>query len=179
MSSRHQPAHPSFLRSLADRIACRPAPLVIYAFSNSEELKRNRTEQPSFLSTTDLDNYFVTVLDKTRSGTIVFNDVFTQLRVPNLPFGGFAESGCMSWLFTLSRLSSKADRLPFHATDGAYSSKASFDTFSHRRGFVNVPPSYVFVLIFNENPADLLCISGRKRLCSPVTGHTQTISTTL
>ncbi|TCD62396.1 hypothetical protein EIP91_006950 [Steccherinum ochraceum] len=80
-------------------IAQQPAPLVIYAFTESEDIKRK-------------------LFAETRSGAIVFNDVYSQLRIQEIPFGGFGESGY-----------------------GTYFGKASFDAFSHKRSFVNIPSS--------------------------------------
>ncbi|KAG6811609.1 hypothetical protein H0H92_006624 [Tricholoma furcatifolium] len=48
--------------------------LVLYAFTESEETKR-------------------ALLERTMSGNLVFNDVFQQLSVNELPFGGVGESG--------------------------------------------------------------------------------------
>ncbi|TCD62394.1 hypothetical protein EIP91_006948 [Steccherinum ochraceum] len=80
-------------------ISMQSSPLAIYAFTHSEDLKHQ-------------------LMAKTRSGAVVYNDVFTQLRVQGLPFGGSGESGY-----------------------GTYFGKASFDTFSHYRNVVNIPPS--------------------------------------
>ncbi|KAF6765588.1 Aldehyde/histidinol dehydrogenase [Ephemerocybe angulata] len=49
-------------------------PLVIYAFTESEEVKRE-------------------VKTGTMSGNVVFNDTFNQLSVDEIPFGGVGESG--------------------------------------------------------------------------------------
>ncbi|GJE99311.1 aldehyde dehydrogenase [Phanerochaete sordida] len=58
------------------------------------------------------------VLNNTNSGTLALNDTFTQLAVYEMPFGGHGASGY-----------------------GAYFRKDSFDTFTHRRSFINVPPA--------------------------------------
>lgn len=50
------------------------------------------------------------------SGGVSLNDLMTQIAVPNLPFGGFGQSGM-----------------------GAYHGQMSIDTFSHRRSIVHVP----------------------------------------
>ncbi|KAJ7032244.1 Aldehyde/histidinol dehydrogenase [Mycena alexandri] len=57
-------------------------------------------------------------LTSTRSGTLVLNDTFVQLSVHEMPFGGQGDSGY-----------------------GSYLHKFSFDTFVHRRSFINVPPT--------------------------------------
>ncbi|KAH8100216.1 Aldehyde/histidinol dehydrogenase [Cristinia sonorae] len=91
-------------------IAAQPSPLVIYAFTNSDDLKHK-------------------LLQQTRSGSVVFNDIYTQLSVHQLPFGGFAESG-----------------------HGSYYGKATFDTFTHRRNFVNVQPSSEHLFVHRYRP---------------------------
>ncbi|EKM49616.1 uncharacterized protein PHACADRAFT_179029 [Phanerochaete carnosa HHB-10118-sp] len=58
------------------------------------------------------------VLSKTNSGSFVLNDTLTQLAVYEMPFGGHGASGY-----------------------GAYHSKDSFDMFTHRRSYINVPPA--------------------------------------
>ncbi|KAF8172803.1 Aldehyde/histidinol dehydrogenase [Mycena galopus ATCC 62051] len=58
-------------------------------------------------------------LESTSSGTLVLNDTFTQLGVYEMPFGGYGDSGY-----------------------GSYLGKYSFDTFVHRRSYMNVPPSF-------------------------------------
>ncbi|THH31531.1 hypothetical protein EUX98_g2637 [Antrodiella citrinella] len=82
-----------------DQISNQPSPLAIYAFTSNEEIKHK-------------------LLQRTRSGAVVYNDVITQLTVKELPFGGVGESGY-----------------------GRYYGKSSFDTFSHRRNFLNVQPA--------------------------------------
>ncbi|KAJ7573939.1 Aldehyde/histidinol dehydrogenase [Mycena floridula] len=57
-------------------------------------------------------------LHSTQSGTLVLNDTFVQLGVYEMPFGGQGESGY-----------------------GSYLGKYSFETFIHRRSYINVPPS--------------------------------------
>jgi len=52
-----------------------------------------------------------------RSGSLVQNDCVQQLDVPEMPFGGIGESGYGTWF-----------------------GKHSFDMFTHRKGFMNVPP---------------------------------------
>ncbi|KAJ6598007.1 Aldehyde/histidinol dehydrogenase [Mycena sp. CBHHK59/15] len=61
-------------------------------------------------------------LDSTRSGTLVLNDTFSQLGVHEMPFGGQGESGY-----------------------GSYLGKFSFNTFVHRRSYINVPPEQPFL----------------------------------
>ncbi|TCD61178.1 hypothetical protein EIP91_008822 [Steccherinum ochraceum] len=73
------------------------SPLVIYAFTNNEETKEK-------------------LLNRTTSGSLVFNDTTIQLAVHEMPFGGHGESGY-----------------------GAYYDKNSFDTFTHKRSSINVP----------------------------------------
>ncbi|MHA3961771.1 aldehyde dehydrogenase family protein [Synechococcus sp. LTW-G] len=75
----------------------RPKPLALYLFSSSQ---RNQE----------------TVLNKTSSGGVCFNDVVMQVGVPELPFGGVGASGM-----------------------GAYHGKAGFDTFSHQRSVLRRP----------------------------------------
>ncbi|PWL21348.1 MAG: aldehyde dehydrogenase family protein [Synechococcus sp. XM-24] len=75
----------------------RPKPLALYLFSSSQ---RNQE----------------TVLSKTSSGGVCFNDVVMQVGVPELPFGGVGASGM-----------------------GAYHGKAGFDTFSHQRSVLRRP----------------------------------------
>ncbi|KAJ7621736.1 Aldehyde/histidinol dehydrogenase [Mycena polygramma] len=57
-------------------------------------------------------------LESTSSGTLVLNDTYVQLGVHEMPFGGQGESGY-----------------------GSYLGKFSFDTFVHRRSYINVPPA--------------------------------------
>ncbi|KAJ6466021.1 Aldehyde/histidinol dehydrogenase [Mycena vitilis] len=57
-------------------------------------------------------------LQSTASGTLVLNDTYVQLGVHEMPFGGQGESGY-----------------------GAYLGKTSFETFVHRRSYINVPPT--------------------------------------
>ncbi|KAI0790454.1 Aldehyde/histidinol dehydrogenase [Abortiporus biennis] len=59
------------------------------------------------------------LLDKTSSGSLILNDTVTQLAVHEIPFGGLGESGY-----------------------GAYSSKHTFDLFTHRRSSINVPTEF-------------------------------------
>ncbi|KAK7055353.1 aldehyde dehydrogenase [Favolaschia claudopus] len=58
-------------------------------------------------------------LESTQSGTLVLNDTFMQLGVHEMPFGGQGESGY-----------------------GSYLGKHSFNTFVHRRSYINVPRSF-------------------------------------
>jgi len=75
----------------------RPKPLALYLFSSSQANQE-------------------TVLNKTSSGGVCFNDVVMQVGVPELPFGGVGASGM-----------------------GAYHGKAGFDTFSHQRSVLRRP----------------------------------------
>ncbi|PSR73048.1 hypothetical protein PHLCEN_2v11089, partial [Hermanssonia centrifuga] len=52
----------------------RPSPLVMYVFTDSEDLKQK-------------------LLNRTNSGTLVLNDTFMQLSVHEMPFGGHGDSG--------------------------------------------------------------------------------------
>ncbi|EMD36330.1 hypothetical protein CERSUDRAFT_95663 [Gelatoporia subvermispora B] len=56
------------------------------------------------------------LLETTQSGTLALNDTITQLMVHEAPFGGKGDSGY-----------------------GAYFGKDSFDTFTHRRPYVQIP----------------------------------------
>ncbi|KZV89019.1 aldehyde dehydrogenase [Exidia glandulosa HHB12029] len=67
---------------------------------------------------TDSEDTKTQFLTRTQSGSFVLNDTFTQLVVHEIPFGGQGDSGY-----------------------GAYQGKRSFDTFTHFRGFINVPPA--------------------------------------
>ncbi|KAA1472621.1 aldehyde dehydrogenase [Dentipellis sp. KUC8613] len=66
-----------------------------------------------FTESDDVKNKF---LERTASGTLVLNDTYQQLAVHEMPFGGQGESGY-----------------------GAYLGKTSFDTFTHKRSYINVP----------------------------------------
>ncbi|THH01303.1 hypothetical protein EW026_g1395 [Hermanssonia centrifuga] len=57
----------------------RPSPLVVYVFTDSEDLKQK-------------------FLDRTNSGTLVLNDTFMQLSVYEMPFGGHGDSGYGAYL---------------------------------------------------------------------------------
>lgn len=57
-----------------DFVRERPKPLVIYAFTNNEKLKRRIT-------------------DETSSGSVTFNDTLLQYVCDTIPFGGVGESG--------------------------------------------------------------------------------------
>jgi len=80
-------------------INSRPHALVLYGFTEDEGLKQR-------------------LIDNTRSGNIVFNDVFQQMDVSELPFGGVGESGY-----------------------GHQVLKAAYDGFTHLRSSVDVPKS--------------------------------------
>ncbi|KAI0075949.1 aldehyde dehydrogenase [Panus rudis PR-1116 ss-1] len=81
-------------------VAERPIPLTLYCYTTSEETKEK-------------------LLNKTNSGSLVLNDVISQLIVHEMPFGGHGHSGY-----------------------GRYFGKATFDTFTHFRSFINVPPEF-------------------------------------
>ncbi|KAJ6463368.1 Aldehyde/histidinol dehydrogenase [Mycena sanguinolenta] len=68
---------------------------------------------------TDSEETKTKFLEYTRSGTLVLNDTFTQLGIHEMPFGGQGESGY-----------------------GSYLGKFSFNTFVHRRSYINVPPAF-------------------------------------
>ncbi|KAI6669556.1 hypothetical protein NL676_004441 [Syzygium grande] len=72
-------------------INSRPKPLAIYVFTKDESLGRS-------------------MVSKTSSGSVVFNDTVIQYLADALPFGGIGESGM-----------------------GKYHGKFSFDTFSHHK----------------------------------------------
>ncbi|OCH96643.1 aldehyde dehydrogenase [Obba rivulosa] len=59
-----------------------------------------------------------TLLNSTASGALCFNDTLSHAGVRELPFGGIGESGY-----------------------GCHGGKYSFDTFTHRRSYANVPPA--------------------------------------
>ncbi|KAH7886563.1 Aldehyde/histidinol dehydrogenase [Phlebopus sp. FC_14] len=80
-----------------ENILSKSTPLVLYVFSNDDEVK----------------NKFV---QRTQSGSLIFNETFGQLAVYEIPFGGQGDSGY-----------------------GAYLGKHSFDTFTHFRGSIDVP----------------------------------------
>ncbi len=80
-----------------ERVANNPKPLAIYLFGGS------RSQQNS-------------ILEKTSSGTVCFNDVVMQVGIPNLPFGGVGGSGM-----------------------GKYHGKAGFETFSNQRSIFKRP----------------------------------------
>jgi len=57
-------------------------------------------------------------LNRTNSGTLVLNDTFSQLAVYEMPFGGQGNSGHGRWY-----------------------GKYTFETFTHFRSYINVPPA--------------------------------------
>ncbi|KZT24139.1 aldehyde dehydrogenase [Neolentinus lepideus HHB14362 ss-1] len=85
------------MNQVYDIIRERPVPMVIYVFTENDEVK----------------NQFI---QHTQSGQLVLNDTFGQLGVHEIPFGGLNDSGY-----------------------GSYLGKYSFETFTHRRGYINVP----------------------------------------
>ncbi|KAG1813444.1 aldehyde dehydrogenase [Suillus variegatus] len=62
------------LKQAVDFVNARPRPVVLYVFSDNENVKQQ-------------------VVSETQSGGIVFNDTYQQLAVHELPFGGVGESG--------------------------------------------------------------------------------------
>ena len=85
------------LEEAITQINSRPKPLALYLFSRDGHQQQ-------------------TLLQRTSSGGVCFNDVVLQVGVPELPFGGVGASGM-----------------------GAYHGKAGFDTFSHRRSVLRRP----------------------------------------
>ncbi|MEO0408490.1 MAG: aldehyde dehydrogenase family protein, partial [Cyanobacteria bacterium P01_A01_bin.135] len=79
------------------QINARPKPLALYLFTTDAALQDK-------------------VLSATSSGSVCLNDVFLQVAVWDLPFGGVGQSGI-----------------------GAYHGKASFDTFSHQKSVLKKP----------------------------------------
>ena len=79
------------------QINARPKPLALYLFSRSQALQKR-------------------VLTATSSGGVCLNDVFLQVAIWGLPFGGVGDSGI-----------------------GAYHGKASFETFSHLKSVLKKP----------------------------------------
>ncbi|MGD1943592.1 MAG: aldehyde dehydrogenase [Leptolyngbyaceae cyanobacterium] len=77
------------IETAISQINARPKPLALYLFSRSQTLQER-------------------VLSATSSGGVCLNDVFLQVAIWGLPFGGVGDSGM-----------------------GAYHGKASFETFSH------------------------------------------------
>jgi len=87
-------------RDIGDAIAAinaRPKPLALYLFTRNQALQNQ-------------------VLTATSSGGACLNDVFLQVAIWDLPFGGVGNSGI-----------------------GAYHGKASFDTFSHQKSVLKKP----------------------------------------
>lgn len=79
------------------QINARPKPLALYVFSANEAFQSQ-------------------VLGATSSGGVCINDVFLQVAIWGLPFGGVGQSGI-----------------------GAYHGKTSFDTFSHLKSVLKKP----------------------------------------
>lgn len=78
-------------------INARPKPLALYLFTRNPALQEQ-------------------VLAETSSGGVCLNDVFLQVAIWGMPFGGVGDSGI-----------------------GAYHGKTSFDTFSHHRSVLKKP----------------------------------------
>ena len=85
------------LEEAITHINSRPKPLALYLFSHRHEHQQ-------------------TLLQRTSSGGVCFNDVVMQAGVPELPFGGVGASGM-----------------------GSYHGQAGFDTFSHHRSVLRRP----------------------------------------
>lgn len=83
------------LDAAIERVRARPKPLALYLFTRSGSIRRR-------------------VVQSTSSGGVCVNDVFIQLAVEGLPFGGVGASGM-----------------------GAYQGRSSFETFSHRKAVLN------------------------------------------
>lgn len=66
-----------------------------------------------FTENEETKNKFV---QRTQSGQLILNETFAQVAVYEIPFGGQGQSGY-----------------------GSYLGKYSFDTFTHQRGYINVP----------------------------------------
>lgn len=79
------------------RITERPKPLALYLFSTDKTIQQQ-------------------VLDRTSSGGVCLNDVFLQVAIWDMPFGGVGDSGI-----------------------GAYHGKTSFETFSHLKSILKKP----------------------------------------
>ena len=79
------------------QINARPKPLALYLFTRNQALQAR-------------------VLSATSSGGVCLNDVFLQVAIWGLPFGGVGDSGI-----------------------GAYHGKASFETFSHGKSVLKKP----------------------------------------
>ncbi|KAH9887287.1 aldehyde dehydrogenase [Cubamyces lactineus] len=85
-------------------------------------------------------------LQRTRSGQLVFNDVMMQFCAHEMPFGGQGESGYGMWF-----------------------GKTTFDTFTHFRGFINVPTAQEPFLMFRYRPYtnekyEIACAPGRAKI---------------
>lgn len=79
------------------QINSRPKPLALYLFTRDKELQKQ-------------------VLNSTSSGGVCLNDVFLQVAIWGMPFGGVGDSGI-----------------------GAYHGKTSFETFSHLKSVLKKP----------------------------------------
>ena len=80
-----------------EKINSRPKPLALYIFTRNQAMQNQ-------------------ILTSTSSGGVCINDVFLQVAVWDLPFGGVGHSGI-----------------------GAYHGKTSFDTFSHYKSILKKP----------------------------------------
>ncbi|CCM01190.1 uncharacterized protein FIBRA_03238 [Fibroporia radiculosa] len=94
----------------------RPKPLVLYLFSNNPDVKQ-------------------TVMERTESGALTLNDTYSHLA------GAYSPANDLhSWI---DRFLWTALENPFGGIGssgyGSWAGKASFDTFTHHRGYVDVP----------------------------------------
>lgn len=157
----------SILHDFSKRISCRPAPLVIYAFSNSEELKQKCTKWPFLESTTLLITTSLQCLTRQEAGRSCSTIYSLSCEFP-ICHSVASQNPAVCHDYSHSHTSPETGILTFFGIDGAYTGKASFDTFSHRRGFVNVPPSYVHVPLSDETTADLYAHQGGSDSAVPI-----------
>ncbi len=90
--------------------------LPVFEFSNIDEVIKyvvNKDKPLSLYYFSENDDKIEKVLRETSSGGVTINDVVIHVATTSLPFGGVGSSGM-----------------------GAYHGKASFDTFSHKKGVV-------------------------------------------
>ncbi|CAG8574884.1 5957_t:CDS:2 [Paraglomus brasilianum] len=102
-----------------DYVNSKDSPLTIYPFSkNSKTIEYSEFPEStgSIIIRAVTNTSDGLVLENTRSGAAVTNDVIMHFSVTNLPFGGVGASGI-----------------------GSYHGKKSFDTFTHERSTMNTP----------------------------------------
>ena len=68
-------------------------PLALYLFTQNEDVKEKGNTDVHILVCNPLIYFFRVVKINTLSGSIVYNDAFSQTAVDELPFGGVGESG--------------------------------------------------------------------------------------